>query len=43
MKQIINAVNWDVALKYACIGAALVCLIYMGIFILAPFFRMLLA
>ena len=32
-----RAVNWDVALNWFCIGALILCLVYVGVFVVAPF------
>jgi hypothetical protein len=32
-----RAVNWGVALDWACAAALIICLVYLGIFVFTPF------
>jgi len=39
-----RAINWNFKFfEWACWAAVIVCLVYLGIFVFAPFFRMVLA
>ena len=36
LKRWFNAADWDVACKWACVGAAIACAFYLGFFVFGP-------
>ncbi len=41
IRKIYDRINWDVVLEWACWAVMILCLIYIGIFVMAPFVKVL--